>query len=535
MGMESGELGVAKAEEAGEVLERAGLSGNSYRLLFGDLKEWSKMSSQAKSKPTNFIHDIAPRVLPLIHQVVTNYGKNSFTWMGPKPLVNIMNPEQLKDIFSKICDFRKPIANPYIKLLGNGLSWHEGEKWTTHRKIINQAFHHEKLKNMSAACYQCCNDMICKWESLVSKEGSIELDVWPYLQTLTSDVISRTAFGSSYEEGRSMFELQKEQAELAMITVQSIYIPGWRFLPTKINKRMKKIDKEIQASLKGIINKREKAIKASEARADDLLGILLESNLKEIQEHGNNKNVGMNLQDVIEECKTFYFAGQETTAALLVWTMIILAFGSSYEEGRSIFELQKEQAELAMITVQSIYIPGWRFLPTKINKTMKKIDKVIQASFKGIIHKREKAIKASEARADDLLGILLESNLKEIQEHGNNKNVGMNLQDVIEECKTFYFAGQETTAALLVWTMIILDRFAEGGLKATRGQLSFIPFGWGPRICIGQHFSMIEAKMTLSMILQRFSFELSPSYAHSPLPTMILQPEYGAHIILHKL
>ena len=81
---------------------------------------------------------------------------------------------------------------------------------------------------MSTAFYQCCNDMICKWESLVSKEGSIELDVWPHLQTLTSDVISRTAFGSSYEEGRNIFELQKEQAELAMITVQSIYIPGWR-------------------------------------------------------------------------------------------------------------------------------------------------------------------------------------------------------------------------------------------------------------------------------------------------------------------
>ena len=81
---------------------------------------------------------------------------------------------------------------------------------------------------MSAAFYQCCNDMICKWESLVSEEGSIELDVWPYLQTLTSDVISRTAFGSSYDEGRRIFELQKEQAELAMKTVQSVYIPGWR-------------------------------------------------------------------------------------------------------------------------------------------------------------------------------------------------------------------------------------------------------------------------------------------------------------------
>lgn len=79
-----------------------------------------------------------------------------------------------------------------------------------------------------------------------------------------------------------------------------------RFLPTQMNKRMKGIDKEIRASLKGIINKREKATEGGgEGRNDDLLGILMESNSKEIQEHGNNKNVGMSLNDVIEECKPF--------------------------------------------------------------------------------------------------------------------------------------------------------------------------------------------------------------------------------------
>jgi len=71
--------------------------------------------------------------------------------------------------------------------------------------------------------------MISKWEDIVSKETSYELDVWPDLQIMTSEVISRTAFGSSYEEGRIVFELQQEQAEHIMDISRSIYIPGSRY------------------------------------------------------------------------------------------------------------------------------------------------------------------------------------------------------------------------------------------------------------------------------------------------------------------
>jgi len=94
---------------------------------------------------------------------------------------------------------------------------------------------------------------------------------------------------------------------------------------------MQAIDKEIKASLIHIINNREKALKAGEATKNDLLDILLESNHKEIQEQGNNKNVGMNIEDVIGECKLFYFAGQETTSSLLVWTMILLGMYPNWQ------------------------------------------------------------------------------------------------------------------------------------------------------------------------------------------------------------
>lgn len=57
-----------------------------------------------------------------------------------------MNPEYLKDIFTKHSDFHKPKSSQLVKLLANGLVNHEDEKWAKHRKIINPAFHMEKLK-----------------------------------------------------------------------------------------------------------------------------------------------------------------------------------------------------------------------------------------------------------------------------------------------------------------------------------------------------------------------------------------------------
>jgi cytochrome P450 len=73
-------------------------------------------------------------------------GKNSFMWFGPTPRVILTDPELVKEVFNKIYDFQKPNTNPLVRILATGLIIHEGEKWNKHRKIINPAFHLEKLK-----------------------------------------------------------------------------------------------------------------------------------------------------------------------------------------------------------------------------------------------------------------------------------------------------------------------------------------------------------------------------------------------------
>ena len=96
-----------------------------------------------------------------------------------------------------------------------------------------------------------------------------------------------------------------------------------RFLPAKRNRRMKQIAREVNGSVREMINTRRKAMRAGEAGSDDLLGLMLQSNSQEIEKHGN-KDFGMTTEEIVDECKLFYLAGQETTSGLLVWTMVLL-------------------------------------------------------------------------------------------------------------------------------------------------------------------------------------------------------------------
>ncbi|KAL3508817.1 hypothetical protein ACH5RR_028218 [Cinchona calisaya] len=423
-------------------------------------------------------------------------GEKSFFWVGPTAKVLIMDPELIKEILTKNIIFKKPTPNPLAKFLVAGLAGYEGEKWAKHRKIVNPAFYAEKLKNMLPAMYICCSEMIMKWETLMGETSCLELDVQQYFDDLTSDVISRTTFGNSHADGRNIFQLQKEQAELTGQVLKSVYIPGWRFLPTKRNRRMKRIDNELRALFVDIILEREKAMKLGISNDDNLLSMLLESNRKEIQEQGNFK-YGLRTDEVIEECKTFYFAGQESTSNLLAWTMILLSMHPTWQlrarqEVLQIFGKNKPDYDglnrLKVVTM-IIYEVLRLYPPATI--------------FTRVIYKETKLGEMTFPSGVQLM-------LPIILVHHDPQLWG-------EDCKEFN-----------------PQRFSEGIAKATKNRLSFFPFSWGPRICIGNNFALMEAKIALTMILQNFDFELSPSYIHAPSYVVTHKPQHGVNIILRK-
>lgn len=74
-------------------------------------------------------------------------------------------------------------------------------------------------------------EMLEKWSArmlLVEKSDEVEIEVSEWFQTLTEDVITRTAFGSSYEDGKAIFRLQAQQMLLAADAFQKVFIPGYR-------------------------------------------------------------------------------------------------------------------------------------------------------------------------------------------------------------------------------------------------------------------------------------------------------------------
>lgn len=456
----------------------------------GNMEEIERMKKETKDLvlDTNS-HDYLARISPHLVRWAALYGRVFMYCVGRKPWLFVGDPELVKQVLSnKFGFYRKIDVGPGITaLLGKGLVLTEGEAWVRHRRVVSPAFTMDKLKTMTRTMADCAQSMIDKWREKDEVEVSLQF------QELTADVISHTAFGSSYAAGKEVFSTQKElQMIIILASFAKFDLPISKYLPTEKNKRRWGLEKKLRGTLVSVIEKR--LASRESGYGHDLLGLMMEACM-----NGEEGKTKLSMDEIIDECKTFFFAGHETTSHLLTWTMFLLSTSQEWQR-----KLREE-----VFAECGKQIPD----PDQLGK-LKLMTAVLLEALR--LYTPVGAI-ARTAQEDTELGPSL------TVPKGTDIIIPIS---IIHHGKEIWGPDAEEFNP---------GRFENGASKAASHPSAMLAFSMGPRGCVGQNFALMEAKTVLTMILQSFSFSLSPDYKHMPADRITLQPAEGMLVVLRPL
>ncbi|GMN42051.1 hypothetical protein TIFTF001_011266 [Ficus carica] len=470
-----------------------GIRGPSYRLVQGNGKEIWDMRKEAMSRPMSLSHNISLKVQPHLESWANMYGRNFLQWIGTQHQLIITELELIKEVFNnKNTDYSKTKSKGFEKIFGDGLVITTGEKWAKLRKLAIHTFHAESLKGMFPAMISSVEMMLERWKNYEGKE----IEVFEEFRFLTAEVISKTAFTSSYLEGKKIFDMLSRLTLILVMNFFKIRLPIIsKFYKTKEEIETDMLEREISSCIMEIVKRREDKVKNGEedSYGSDLLGALITAH------HDADETKRISADDLITECKSFYFAGQETTNSLLAWTVMLLAIHTDWQE-----EARKEVVNaFGQHNPTPDGIARLKVISLIINESLRLYPPIV--SFSRTVEK--------EGRLGNLfLPSKMDVFITNLAFHHDPKIWGEDVHEFKPE------------------------RFSEGVPKATNNNsAAFFPFGLGPRTCVGMNFALIEAKIALSMILRRYTFTLSPTYVHSPFQLITLQPQHGVQVMIHPL
>jgi cytochrome P450 len=363
--------------------------------------------------------------------------------------------------------------------IGRGLLTSEGETWRRHRRIMAPAFDHRSTAGYVPVITGVTSDLLARWDAL---PNSSEVDVGATMMHTTLHIISRTMFSANSDEIVDVVERGVEQYQTTVrpSLLDLLGFPVWFTQLFSHRKRTGAFD-EFDRAIDRLINDRAREPKT---KPKDLLARLIAA-------HDAETGDTMTAKEVRDEVVTVFMAGHETTAQALTWSWYLLSLHPSVEA--------KLYEELATVlngrTPQYEDIANLRYTRMVIEESMRLYPPAHTM--------------AREPIAPD------------------------------------YILGQRIPAGAIVLIVPWLlhrkaslwdqpHRFNPDRFAIEPRRFTYIPFGAGPRICIGANFAMTEAILILAMLAQRYRLRLKAGHPIEPRGLITLRPRHGLQMTVER-
>ena len=373
--------------------------------------------------------------------------------------------------------YKSKIQTNYLsKYLGHGLLTINGEFWLKQRRLIQPAFHKQKMESLVGLMQQTITS------ELENISCDKTLDVFPIMNRLAFKVVATSLFNISASED-TLLQLQSIIQEVQEFLVKEVRLPhkAWWF---KLSGQIKKhlaLSEESRKIIRDIIEER----KASNESHDDLLNMLLATRYEDTGEP-------MSVKQLIDEITILFVAGHETTANALSFTSFLLAKHPEIQQ-KVYDEVKQVQSETSNPIKQI----------QKLTYTRAVIDESMRLYPPAWITDRENleddTIKGYHFRKDTLLGVSF------YELHRNPA----------------YWEQPDTFKP---------ERFLGDAKKKTAG--AYYPFGAGPRMCIGLGFAVFEMVLAIAHLID--NYKLSTTRDSVKLNPLITLKPVGAEIMLTK-
>jgi len=406
------------------------------------------------------------------------YGDVVQTRMGPYRILLIYHPDAIEELFvTRSRDFVKsPGVRLLRPLLGDGLFLSEGETWLRQRRLIQPAFHRQRVAGYGDVMTTFAERHVADW-----KDGDV-IEVHGEMMALTQAVVGKTLFdadvsGDAHEAGQAAKVLAEDfGARLRSFRL----IPYW--LPTPRNLRSRRAIRRLDGLIHRIIAGR----RASAEDRGDLLSMLL---------HAQDADDGSRMtgQQVRDEVMTMFLAGHETTAVALSWTWYLLAQHPD-ADARLADELREVLGGRAPSVAD---LPRLKYAGMVVTEAMR-------------LYPPAYGIGRQAARATEIAGHAIAPG-----------DIFIAPTWVVHRDRRWFEEPEAFRP----------ERWA-GDLAQRLPRFAYFPFGGGPRQCIGNSFAQMEAVLLLAAIAQRFRLSLVSGQRITPTPYITLRPEPGIRMLV---